>query len=245
MNAKDSTRTAVKHLKNAIAEQGQVHFVRIVRKHLSENPRIAETVPTLKAFLTKKASEWRIQKSQLGLESAFENEKKRMASFATDNLLRLTESIHSINSEIRSKNKINTALKVISRTAGLQWGTLLPPRNLKLQHHKLEQHFIVFRRVPLFIAEVSTEWWSIMLEQALRKSTSEQEKTVLRTLESLVSDFKKGYEQGMDIHTYLQQTFSLKNEVLTARDLTIPLDPFSFQMMERFFSSLLNPQKGE
>lgn len=243
MNAKESTTGALKHLRKTIEEQGHVHLIRIVRKHLTENPRIKETVPTFKSLFLEKVSHWRNEKSKLGLEAAFEQEKGKLKDFAKSHLLFVSEGLVQYKAELKKQSGVKSVLAGLSRTAGLQWGALLPPRNLKLQHHKLEQHFILFRRVPIFIAEVSTEWWSLMLEQALRKCIHEQEKQILFHIQSVVHEFKKGFEQGMDIHTYLQQAFSLKKEVVTAKDVTLPLDPFSFQLIEHFFASLLNPPK--
>ena len=243
MNAKESTLGAIKHLKKTIEDQGHVHLIRIVRKHITENPRIKETVPTFKTQFLKLVSDWREEKKKLGLESAFENEKAKIKNRAATSLLRLSEGIEQYRRDTQSQSRLKTVVKGLSRVAGLQWGTFLPPRNLKLQHHKLDQHFILFKRVPIFIAEVSAEWWTLMLEQTARKCIFPEEKKVIAELQNIVLEFKKGFEKGMDLHTYIQQTFSLKNEVLTAKDLTIPLDPFSFQLFEHFFASLLNPPK--
>lgn len=231
-----SKRNAVLQLKKTIEEQGQVHLLRIIRKHLSENPRTDDKLPTFRSLMRKKWQSLQASQKEVGYLETLREKKEALVSDLFQKYLKV---------KLPTDLTVNKAFlfEKFILFSGMQWGVLLPPRNLKFQHHKLDQHFIRLRRVPIFFTEVSCEWWKTILEQTLRRPMPETEKEFLTSLYQTLLNFEKGLETGMDLHTLGQQFFSLKLEVATAKDFTLALDPFSFQMLERFFASLLNPAR--
>lgn len=228
-------KQAITEFRKTIEQQGQVHLLRIIRKHLTEAPKTDDKLPTVRQLVQKKWEKLGESKKEIGYFKTYEVEKNRLLSKFDEGYEKLIGRSASLD--------LKSLAKGFSRISGIQWGFILPPRNLKFQHPKLEQHFILLRKVPIFIAEVSSEWWNTMFEQTLRKNLDSEDRDFLLQIHSLLLDFQKGFDDGRSLHSIAQQFFSLKLEVSTSKDLTLTLDPFSFQMLERFFASLLNPPR--